>query len=438
MAIDYGTNPTGLFYRAGKAVKALNAYRAVGATSYPADLAAITGAWQGAGLGVQVTGLYAQYAGWVQQVVAVRQALGRLIDVALTDPATVTSQLPGLQSFDSQGVAVALAARMVADGQTVKANAVAVGAVTPAAGNAGTGVVLLTRLLDGVQPPRNGAAPNPAAAGKASELAVTETMAATCVADSYGGGAAAGAESFAWAGGAADQPLGCGVPGSGPGPYLQAVAGDSDGHTRNGSFDSWTGAALDDWTVAGAPAVEAAAVLRAGGKSLKIPAAATVSVAQSPAGLLGRGCYCLSVWAKIGAGTAGGTLTVGLSGTGFTPLGGGGITQAVAGLSSTAWTLLSAFVVLPAALPVDLKLTLAGSPTGVDLYLDDAHLLDVTYHGGVGAVVVAGGTDFAAGDGFVAGVTNDNAGVFQTFFGAWYGVQLPSSGSPSISDSLAA
>jgi hypothetical protein len=59
------------------------------------------------------------------------------------------------------------------------------------------------------------------------------------------------------------------------------------------------------------------------------------------------------------------------------------------------------------------------------------------YHGGVAAAVVPGSSRFAAGDRFTFTVSNDAAGVFQEAFRKNYGVQLPSSGAPTIADALA-
>jgi hypothetical protein len=59
------------------------------------------------------------------------------------------------------------------------------------------------------------------------------------------------------------------------------------------------------------------------------------------------------------------------------------------------------------------------------------------YHGGVAAAVVPGASRFAAGDRFTFTVSNDAAGVIQEAFRKNYGVQLPSSGAPTIADALA-
>ena len=78
------------------------------------------------------------------------------------------------------------------------------------------------------------------------------------------------------------------------------------------------------------------------------------------------------------------------------------------------------------------------------VYIDDAFVVAPTYFGNVGYWLTRGNVDFeaadpplATGDSFGVLTSNNFAGVFQTFFGLAYNVALPSSGSPSISDTLA-
>jgi hypothetical protein len=107
----------------------------------------------------------------------------------------------------------------------------------------------------------------------------------------------------------------------------------------------------------------------------------------------------------------------------------------------TDWALPHFWINTPTILPADWKLVVEVTGTltnAVAVYVDSLALEAVTYHGGVGLVVVAGQTRWISGDRTTFTVANDQAGKFQEFFRKRYKVQLPSSGSPNISDALAA
>lgn len=424
MSFDYTTNPTGKFRIAGSVIKALNGYKAAAATTYPNDLAAITGAFNAASQSSLATGLYSNYSGWIGGIRSIRTTLAKYVDSVFKS----SDSLAAMGIISSSGLQAALFNRMVLDSQTVQANTVTVGTATAGGGNVGSGILLLTGTLDGVQAPDNGCAPNPGYAGRASELAVSETMAFT----------ATSATAMRWQGGPSQPTLSEQPEGSGSGPSIPVCVGDSNTKLTNGPLDAWGNATTPSvWTTTGTVAQENTIVLRPG-SSLKVAAGNTGTIVQP----LSRGvyplrAYCLSAWVKA-SGTGGtGNVTFGLTGTGLTLLAGSTVTQAVSGLT-TAWTLLHMFVVLPAALPPDLALSWSADPGTVAVYVDEIKVMDVRYFGGLGACAVAGGVDFVPGDLVTAAITNSNAGVFQTFWRQWYGAQLPSVGSsPTISDSLA-
>jgi hypothetical protein len=106
----------------------------------------------------------------------------------------------------------------------------------------------------------------------------------------------------------------------------------------------------------------------------------------------------------------------------------------------TTWGLRYFWINMPTVIPSDWKLLVEITGTfsnAVACYFDSLSLAEVVYHGGLGGAAVAGSTRFIVGDTFTAANTNDGAGVIQEFFRKWYRFQLPSSGSPNISDSLA-
>jgi hypothetical protein len=78
-----------------------------------------------------------------------------------------------------------------------------------------------------------------------------------------------------------------------------------------------------------------------------------------------------------------------------------------------------------------------GTPSAHNIFIDGGGVAPVTYHNGVNFMVYAGTDKFIRNDRFSLTVSNDNNGVFQTFFRKTYGMQLPSTGSPTNADTLA-
>ena len=75
--------------------------------------------------------------------------------------------------------------------------------------------------------------------------------------------------------------------------------------------------------------------------------------------------------------------------------------------------------------------------SGKTVLVDALNFGPVDYHGGINAVIVSGAGKFRKDDKFTFAVSNNNSGVFQTFFRKGIGIQLPSAGSPTIADALA-
>ncbi len=74
----------------------------------------------------------------------------------------------------------------------------------------------------------------------------------------------------------------------------------------------------------------------------------------------------------------------------------------------------------------------------VTLYLDEVLVSVPVYYNGVNFSILRGAlVEFEVGDRFDTLITNDDAGVFQTYFRKTYGIQLPSDASPTVADSLA-
>jgi hypothetical protein len=446
MAIDYTTDPTGIFRRGGKLVKFNNAHLANATTTLPAQLVEIADKFENSDLTPQILSLYGVYRGMQNQEVANRQALASFWNNILLDVPTVVGQL-NLPTADLSLVLPALFRQMVVDGQTVQKITTTIGAVAAGAGNVGNGTVLLTKRLDGQEPPAQGAVSLPEYAGLDSEFATNETMVFVCTADSGRDGRTPAAEAFDWSGKAPDAAFGYNGDGSGVGPGL--TVGNGQSLATDGDFELWTGNTPTYWaplagTLAGTHLFQENSVVYRGGAALKLTgdgALATVGVSQAiPGSIRGRRMVCVSLRMRCSAVPAAGSFDVKFSGTGYTPGAGESISVAF-GSMPTSYTLYNFFAVMPNAIPSDMKLLVQVSGTlsnTKSVYVDSLSLNTVPYHGGVGAVVVAGSTPFQVGDRFTAAVSEsaETVGVFQRLFRRKYQFQLPSSGAPTIGDAL--
>lgn len=104
------------------------------------------------------------------------------------------------------------------------------------------------------------------------------------------------------------------------------------------------------------------------------------------------------------------------------------------------WGLYYFWIQPPVNVPNDweLAIQITGTMTnGCDVYFDDLTIAEVQYHGGIGAVAIAGATPPKHGDRFTVIVSNDDASKIQEFARRHWRVQLPSASSPTISNSLA-
>jgi hypothetical protein len=451
MALDYTGASAGIFTRAGKFVKYVNSRLASATTTLPAELKAIADLFEAADLTNQISGLYADYDGFKANVTSERQRLAQYLDTILTDRDTVLSQIT-VANVTGGGITTVLPAlhrQMVADAQTVNRSTVTIGAVVAAAGNVGNGTVITSKLLDGYTAPLAGAPIMTEYAGLNSELAVpSETMLLECTADGGRNGLADGQERFTWSGGVKDTKLGYKSEGSGVGPGLQAMGAAT--LPTNGGFETWSSNVPSGWTIAtgtaGTHILQSSGAANAyrGSYSLNfhgdgVLAAPKLTQAIATGGMSSRRLYAVSVRVKASAAAGTGTLTVQFEGTGYAAAASEKVSIA-GGSMPVAWTLYSFFIVTPAVIPTDWKITVTNGGTpgaGADVWVDDLFIVPGVYHGGVAAAVVPGSSRFAAGDRFTFTVGNDAAGVFQEAFRKNYGVQLPSSAGPTIADALA-
>lgn len=451
MALDYVTANTGVFYRIGELIKILNAHTTLPATTLPAELKAIADPFEAADLTPQINTLYDVFAGEQNNQVTLRQQLAGYADTVLSDPVNVLPFL-NLTTADLAGdFFEALWAKMVTDTKTVDRSTVSLGSVTAGGSNVGNGTVILTKVLDGVTPPLSGVPSLFHYLGVDSELAVNETMIFEVTADSAGG-ATSGSESVRWAGGIQQVPFSYLTEGSGEGPTL-TVAG-TGGIITDGEFENFTVTDTpDSWTItAGAVttniAQETSTTYRSG-SALKMLATgiAAITVTQDLTNVMTPGqSYMMTLYLKCSsAAPTNGDFTATITYTKADGSGSGTVSGAISvghAALTTSFALKSALQQLPLRdmSAVTLTLSWSGTPTNTkNLFIDCVALTPVTYHGGIGAVVVPGSTDFVKGDRFTAAITNDQAGTFQEFFRRQYGVQLRSTGggTENITDALA-
>jgi hypothetical protein len=347
---------------------------------------------------------------------------------------------------------------------TVTVQSATVGATATAdSGNTGTGVAILTTKRGD---------------GLTLELLIAENALLTVSADSYSGGQVAGREPLAFVGegdGGLSPSHYQWPAGSGATQSVQAVSADTDASTAsnlltNGDLEDWTGAtpALDQFTLSGGTwgtdlARNSTTPFR-GTYDLRFIAgtAATPSLTQefgdatdgTAVEMAPLTSYIFNCWMKRAGVVSAGVLTVDLVDGSNTVINdeqgtANSFTKTLSTLGTTFGSVSGTFR-LPANPPavVKLRIRISTALAGADVYMDDLCLAPVTtlYSGGPGLVVFSGATPFVTGDFFTVATTNDRGGAsylatFQSLFDRLFdmrgaGVLLPSSGSPSVNDSL--
>jgi hypothetical protein len=456
MALDYTGASTGLFTHLGKLVKHYNQFKTDAthaSTGLDADRKEIYDAFEDGDLELVLDGLAAAFERWKVEYVERRRTLAAYALARLQDRDTVLDEI-GATSSDAAEILAKLIDQMVADSETVAESTVTLGSVTAGGGNTGNGTVLTTKVLDGYSSPgsREGVVYPAHAAynGWDTELCVPdETMVLQCVEDSY---QVDGVVSFSWQGKMPDVngQYGIGEEGSGSVGTVNEVHVATDALLSNADFETFTVADTpDDWTIesgtAGTHIKEnsTAANVAHGDKSLQFVgdgSQSEIKISQDVSSDVvdTNRRYVVTVQIKADASIAAGTLTIQFEGTGYTP-GSGEKIEIAPGSLPTSFEIKHFFVTMPQSIPDDFKLAVkwAGTPTsGKNLYVDDIGIAPVSYGGGAGVAVVRGTTAFVRTDKFTFTVSNSE-GVFQRAFRQFFGVQLPSAGSPTIADSLA-
>lgn len=464
MAINY----TQRFTEIGKLIKRSDAVLST-ITGLDANRDEIEDAYEANDQTHVIEGIASEFNSVKQGLVAFRRRLGTWAELSLLDRNDVLEQL-ALTTASLPDVLRELIRDMVEKGQTVNRSTVTLGAVQRDLTDHGAGVplaglVFTTKVLDGYSSPGVGFPAHRLYDGLDSELAVpTETQYLTCVADSQADGRPVGEEEFDWFGKIADQPFGFETEASGQGPSVRTL--NAETILQNRYFEDFTSNAPDSWTIVDGTAGEhifqttaservfrgsSALEFRGNGvqESIEIKQAIDLNQIQP------RRRYCLAFPYMVDLAASAGDLTVRFESTGYSPVASEQVVVESQNLEST-WQTRRFFINMPEILPADLALVIRwnGTPRAnhgpgssssssgtedkgeISLFIGWVAFGPVPYHGGNGAVVVAGRTRFVRGDRLYWSVEN-NEGVFQRFARRQFGVQFPSSGSPTIADAWA-
>lgn len=458
MALSYAHT----FSDIGSLIKALNQFRqtALGGGSsqpdIPALLANVNSVFTGNGDTDQLNGMGNVFDGYKDSMVSLARGVGGLVQARLMDRNLMLTQLNGLSPNPSiQDVLRELYRQMGIDSESVQKNTVTIGATTAASGNTGNGTIVTTKVLDGKSIPIRGGAANLKWLGANSELSVSETLTFTCVQDEDSDGWPSGEELF----------LVEGTPdygvynwrGEGSGERLFANTASQQKIIANQDFEVWgTGLTANipanwdkDAGTAGTNIIQetTAASVHRGSFGLKLVGdGATASIQLSQTMRLGAftpgKAYVVGFYVQGTAGMSAGSLTVEFESAsgGYTAASSEKVTLTNTQLAAlTTYTLKYFFINIPAQVPDDFELVikLTGTPSAHAVRIDSMAVSEVKWANGIGFAIFPGSTPFVRNDRFTIAVTNDKAGVFQEFFRRYFKFQLPSSATPSRSDSLA-
>lgn len=443
MAFDHA----GFFAIVGKYVKAINLWDGYIAaiTSSKAEIRDVYEAEDLHDLYGTLPALLAQYQASITQAIfgSVSHLNGLLLDRDYT-----VEQL-GLFDLSVSGVLDAIHKYMVDNSLTLETSVVSLGGSDTdnqiAVGSVYGPYLFAHRKLDGVNSPGNGVAPNGRYLGLESQLARTTTVYAEIVSNSIPGAEIVQLYSLA------DNTGGYQVqdeePGNGP-QLVNVESGNLVGN--NWDFSQWTGDAPANWSVSGTPTTDYIDASGSGAGPFRAITNTDVTLRRQITGLEKNRMYFFAVhWAvmpndststpevKITLETLAGTTLV----TARTQT----VTVLIADIlhyqiTYSFFTLGDNVDLTDVYLEVEVE-TLPTEADYINIY--KAVVVPATYYNGLAWAWWAPIRNLAS-TAYTAlktrqsmTVSNNNNGVFQTFFRKAYGVQLPTADSPAIDDALA-
>lgn len=453
MAINYAN----LFEDLGEFIECINLFRTWTSTTIPAQILEIETELAANGRYDILGSMPAQFDGFKDSITGFADAVANKAKERMQHRDTILKELPLLSNPDFNTVMSEFIRQMKADAESVDASAVTLGTSTAASGNVGDAQLIKSKILDGYSSPwpQDGYIAHYKYLGVDSELCVTsETMTLTCIQDSETDGATEGAETFQVRGGFKNQsPFDWRGEGSGEGPNIRMLNGDTTSYLANAEFETYTVANTpDSWTLVGTVGTHILADSsspKRGTYSLKFAqsgATATISATQEfVQELVPLRAYAVGIWVKGQAGIAAGDLVIQCKGTGYTPGSTEKITMNSAALAAaTGWTFQQFVFNAPANVPSDFALEIVVQNTltaAKQVNFDGLAVGPLVWHGGVGMAIVAGAsaTCTLRNDRYTFTIANDDAGDFQTFSRRCFKAQLPSNaaGAETRADTLA-
>ena len=324
MSIAY-IGDDGLFTAVGKLIEKSNKFRNDIAAAMPADLLEIQNVFETQDVTTPVADLPRAFSQILDSLSSAQQYFASAAELRLTDRATVIDEL-GLPSVSTNTAIAALIDRMNADSESVNASVASVPwpALTTTS-NSPTGVVIVSKMMDGMTPVLASGSAHPAYAGLDSQMQISETQRIECVRDA-GDGATAGYEQFQISGGVPDAPWGILSEGSGTGITISTA--NASGLVSGGDFESFSSDTPSGWTIASGDATTNVAQetgnVFLGSSCMKIigdGATAAVTLTQSKTSLRARVRHLVGVALKRATSLSAGTFSMMFSGTGYTPTG---------------------------------------------------------------------------------------------------------------------
>ena len=466
MAVDLTGNPGGLFRRLGRIgglVNSLNSFLGNGDLSAGGLVS----------LGVGVDNLQNEFEAARQDLTpglyplrdSYRTSHSQLTSYLQTRAQQVVIEMVNDDSPLSQKTLALALAELISQMTTAAASVTrptVSATVTAGASNTGNGVCVASIL---------------GTDGKQLDYIFNESLVLKAATDAQAGTATAGQEQFNLTGAAAqtdalrwDWPLGSGAASSLP--AVDAAQDNSGNVLYNSDFETWTNANIPDNWVKNVGTI-GTSILRSsspykGSYALSFvgDGAELTSVEQTfnttPSTVLGSGgtnykllpstVYAVNAWVKVSVTPVAGVLSFALvdgSGTILNDAAGtaNNVTQSLPAISTT-YVNVQGFFRTPAVLPATAKLRVRLSTAlsaGSTVIIDHLALAPATraYVGGPYVALFSGATNFIAGDKFTVAVANNYSSKWAKLLERLFnlrslGLAIPSSGAPTIADSLVA
>lgn len=448
------TGAGGLFPRLGKIFGIMEAINAFRGTTLPPKIDTLDGQYSSTDQNIPDS-LYSTFSAYQANVGSFSSSLRGLASLTVTQ---MVNEYKAQTSATSLPVAMTFVIdEMTAQSQTVQKCSVGASVVADA-GNAGDAVVVFgCKDSNGLD----------------LEYIIPESIAGVCTRDAQSGGAAVGQETITFRGQYAISdtlsnlwPVGSGAAVSVRciDPSQDASRGNSN-YLNNGDFETWTVSDVPDgWTIAVGGAgstIYRSSVHYDGSYSLNFYGNSTeeTAVYQEFGTILASGTttpvlpldqMAFNAFVKIDATPLFGVLTFSLVDESDSVIldsqGTPNVVHYDLTTASTDWTAVNGFFRTPRVLPSSTRFMISLSTpleASKNVYIDRVGFAEPYsfYRGGPVIAAFSASSPIIQGDGWTATTTNDYDGQFQTWFNRVFGMAnmgliLPSSGSPSISDSL--